>query len=130
MENQDNNIKIRRNKKQLFINERNNIINKLNSIIGLDINNNSVLLVELYKNDTLIKYLNQIKDDIKKYYKCCRWGYFVYENSGKKGDEITLLRAIYKDHNYTIPTKEILINYDGIKKKYTKLFFLNDSTKN
>ena len=123
MEIQNNNIKIRRNKKQLFNNERNNIINKLNSIIGLDINNNSVLLVELYKNSALIEYLNQIKDDIKKYYKCCRWGYFVYENNGKKGDEITLLRAIYKDHNYTIPTKEVLINYDGVKKSILNYFF-------
>jgi hypothetical protein len=119
--------KIRRNKKQLFNNERNNIINNLNNIIKLNENNNSILLIELQNNENLKKYLIEIINDIKKYYRCCRWGYFVCENNGKKGDEITLLRAIYKDHNYTIPTKEVLIDYNGIKKKYTKLFFIKNN---
>ena len=80
----------------------------------------------LDKNEELIKYLNDIVEDIKKYYRCCRWGYFVCENNGKKGDEITLLRAIYKDHDYTILSKNVLIEYDGVKNRYVKLFFLTD----
>ncbi len=119
-------IKIRRNKKILFNDERTLIINKLDTLIGLNDDNNSVLLVELYKNEELIKYLNDIVEDIKKYYRCCRWGYFVWENNEKKGDEITLLRAIYKDHNYDILSKNVLIEYDGVKKRYTKLFFIKN----
>ncbi len=126
MEDEEHNTKIRRNKKILFSNERTQIINKLNTLIGLNDKNNSILLVELYKNQELIKYLNEIKDDIKKYYRCCRWGYFVWENNGKKGDEITLLRAIYKDHDYNILSKNILIEYDGVKNRYVKLFFLSN----
>ncbi len=124
MEDKKDNIKVRRNKKILFSNERIQIINRLNTLIGLNDNNNSVLLVELYKNQELIKYLNDIVDNIKKYYRCCRWGYFVCENNDKEGNEITLLRAIYKDHDYNILSKNVLIEYDGVKNRYVKLFFI------
>ncbi len=123
---EENDNKIRRNKKQLYDKERNDIINKLNQLIGLNQNNNSVLLQELRDNNELKQELISMKDDIKKYYRCCRWGYFVSENNGKKGDEISLLRAIYKEHNYKIPTQEVLIEYNGIKKKYQKLFFIKN----
>jgi hypothetical protein len=119
--------KIRRSRKQLFEKERNDILNKLNNLIGLNENNNSVLLPELQNNNELEQELISMKDDIKKYYKCCRWGYFVCENNGKKGDEISLLRAIYKDHKYKIPTQEVLIEYNGIKKKYQRLFFIKEN---
>lgn len=126
MEDEEHNTKVRRNKKLLFSDERKQIINKLNTLIGLNYDNNTVLLVELYKNQELIKYLIEIKEDIKKYYRCCRWGYFVCENNGKKGDEITLLRAIYKDHDYTILSKNVITEYNGVKSRYVKLFFLTD----
>ena len=127
MINNSNNIndidkkKIRRNKKNLFEKERNNILQELINLINFD--NNSILLVQLQDNIILKKYLNDNYNDIKKYYRCSSWGYFVSINYGEKGDEIALLKAIFKDHGYSIFSKDITSEYNNIKKRYTKLFF-------
>ncbi len=68
------------------------------------------------------KLLNSI-NDIKKYYRCSSWGYFVSENNDEKGNPISLLRAILKDHGYSIYSKKITCEYDGIKQRYVKLLF-------
>lgn len=118
----DNNKKTRRNKKSYYQKEREDIINELNKLINFD-KDNSVLLIQLQDNIELKKKLNEIVNDIKKYYRCSTWGYFVSINNGEKGEEITLLKAIYKDHDYNIFSKDITSIYNGVKKRYTKLFF-------
>ena len=127
--NSDNNsnnkkIKIRRDKKTYYQNERNNILQQLIALMNLN-DDNSTLLVQLYDNKELINLLIQLVDDIKKYYRCSTWGYFVAINNsnGDKCDEITLLRSIFKDHDYTIFSKDVITEYNGVKKRYTKLFF-------
>ena len=50
-------------------------------------------------------------------------GYFIAVNNGEIGDEITLLKAIFKDHNYKIFSKDITTLYNNVKKRYTTLFF-------
>lgn len=69
----------------------------------------------------LKNYLTSIVDYIKKYYRCSSWvvrqrlqpchyvdqGYFVDIKNGEIGDEITLLKAIFKDHDYKIFSKDI-----------------------
>jgi len=116
------NKRIRSNKKIYFTLEREQILNKLLSYINFD-NENSVLYVELQENDTLKREMQNMIDDIKKYYKCSTWGYFVSLKKGKKCQEISLLKAVLKDHEYKIFTKEKVTEYNGVKKKYTKLFF-------
>lgn len=120
----DNNKKIRRNKKTYYQKEREDIINELSKLMNFD-KDNSVLLIQLQDNLILKNRLNELIDDIKKYYRCSTWGYFVSINNGEKGDEITLLKAIYKDHDYNIFSKDITSVYNNIKKRYTKLFFQN-----
>ena len=120
----ENNVskKTRRNKKIYYANDRDNIINSLINIIKFD-ESNCVLLVQLHDNEELINKLNSLTNDIKKYYRCSTWGFFVSINNGKKGDEITLLRSIFKDHGYNIYSKDVITDYFGTKKRYTKLFF-------
>ncbi len=120
--NSSDNKKIRRNKKTYYQNERENIINELNKLIDFD-KDNSVLLIKLQDNMVLKNRLNEMINDIKKYYRCSTWGYFVSINNNEKGEEITLLKAIYKDHDYNIFSKDITSVYNGVKKRYTKLFF-------
>jgi hypothetical protein len=79
----------------------------------------------LQDNIELKKYLNNSIDNIKKYYRCSSWGYFVSLNNGENGDEIVLLKAIFKDHDYIIFSKDITSEYNNLKKRYTKLFFTN-----
>jgi len=122
-DNNENNIKkIRRNKKTFYSNERENILQQLINLMDLN-NDNTILLNKLQDNQELKNKLISITDDIKKYYRCSTWGYFVAINNGEKGDEITLLRSIFKDHDYKIFSKDIVTEYLGIKKRYTQLFF-------
>lgn len=114
--------KIRRNKKTYYSNERDNVFQELKLLMNLN-EDNSVLLTQLYDNVNLKNKLIELIDDIKKYYRCSTWGYFVSINNGEKGDEITLLRSIFKDHDYKIFSKDIITEYNGVKKRYTKLYF-------
>jgi hypothetical protein len=114
--------KIRRNKKTYYSNERENIFQQLKLLMDLN-EDNSILLAKLQDNNELKKKLIELNKDIKKYYRCSTWGYFVSVNNREKGDEITLLRSIFKDHDYKIFSKDIITEYNGIKKRYTKLYF-------
>jgi len=121
--NNENNVKkIRRNKKTFYSNERENILQQLINLMDLN-NDNTILLNKLQDNQELKNKLIEITNDIKKYYRCSTWGYFVAVNNGDKGDEITLLRSIFKDHCYKIFSKDIVTEYLGVKKRYTQLFF-------
>ena len=113
---------IRRNKKLFYHNERNEILNKLIQLINFN-NDKSILLVQLKDNQELINYLTSITDNIKKYYRCSTWGYFVSINNGENADEISLLKAIFKDHDYRIFSKDITTEYNNVKKRYTTLYF-------
>jgi hypothetical protein len=112
----------RRNKKLFYDKERNELINNLNNFINID-NNDGIYLIDLYQNKDLIQFLKNNIDNIKKCYRCSSWGYFVSENNDQQGDEITLLKAIYKDHGFDIFRKDVTAVINGIKKRYTKLFF-------
>lgn len=113
---------IRRNKKLFYHNERNEILNKLIQLINFN-DDKSILLAQLKDNQELINYLISITDNIKKYYRCSTWGYFVSINNGEIGDEISLLKAIFKDHGYRIFSKDITTEYNNVKKRYTTLYF-------
>jgi hypothetical protein len=119
----DNNVKkIRRNKKTFYSNERDIIFKQLKSLMDLN-DDNTILLNKLQDNQELKNKLIELTDDIKKFYRCSTWGYFVSINNGEKGDVITLLRSIFKDHDYKIFSKDIITEYNGVKKRYTKLYF-------
>lgn len=113
--------KTRRNKKVLFHNERNIILNKLINFINNTRDGEHIFLVDLYNNYDLIKYLKDNIINIKKYYRCSSWGYFVAINNNQQGDEITLLKSILKDHGYDIYRKDITIFKNNIKKRYTTI---------
>ncbi len=95
--------KIRRNKKEYYNVERGNILQELKSLMDLD-KDNSILLIKLRDNDELKNKLTSLLDDIKKYYRCSTWGYFVALNNSEKADEITLLDLFLKimDTKYTV----------------------------
>lgn len=123
--NSDNNNsdkkKIRRNKKQVYENERNDILNNLINLITNSKNGEHIFLVDLYENNELNKYINDNIENIKKYYRCSSWGYFVSENNNQQGDIITLLKSILKDHGYEIYRKDITAEKNNIKKRYTTI---------
>ena len=113
--------KLRRNKKLLFENERNEILNNLVNFLNSSKDGEYIFLIDLQNNTQLIKYINDNVDNIKKYYRCSSWGYFIAENNNQQGDEITLLKAILKDHGYEIYRKDITAEKNNIKKRYTTI---------
>jgi len=122
--NSQNKKKVRRNKKQLFVVERKKIIDKLSEIIKLEENNNVVVYDDLVENMELKEYIIENVDNIKKYYTCSKWGYFTCQHHGYEKDEVTLMRAIYKDDGYKIASKLKTMVRNGIKKKCTELYFI------
>lgn len=113
---------IKRNKKTKFVEEREKIFNKLYSLVPFD-KDNSILYIELVDNQILKNELNNLSNDIKKFYRCSSWGYFASIKRGIKPEETSLFKAIMKQHGYRISNKEVITTYKDIKKKYTKLFF-------
>ena len=113
----------RPDKKTRFSKEREEIINKLNGLIGLDNKNNSVFLYELEKNPDLKTKIEEMLPEIKKYHKYGNWGYFSNDPIKGYNNHIALLRAIYNDNNYDVLGKHKIAIFDNIKKQYTQLLF-------
>src|SRR5947207_7994234 len=113
-------------KKNKFENERNEIIKKLNNILGITETNYVFCLSDI--DDDIIKQ-NQIislVEDVKRYFKYSGWPYFSKELKDRK--YLSLTKSIYKDMQYDmIPhLKPVIVdgkkfqrtNYVIMKKKY------------
>lgn len=122
----ENKKKLRRNKKLLFENERNKIVDDLINFINNSKDGEHIFIVDLQQNKQLIKYINDNIENIKKWYRCSSWGYFVSENNNQQGDEITLLKSILKDHGYSIYRKDITADKYNEKKRYTTIKLIKD----
>jgi hypothetical protein len=118
--------KIRRNKKLLFENERNEIVNNLINLINNSKDGEYIFVIDLQHNKQLLKYINDNIDNIKKWYRCSSWGYFISENNNQQGDEITLLKSILKDHGYNIYRKDISSEKYNEKKRYTTIKLIKE----
>ncbi len=107
--------KKRSTKKEMYSNEREEIIKELNDIISIN-KNNEIVLYDLERNEKVKEYLKNNISNIQKYYKCGTWGYFSDDPKKGSGNEITLLRSIYKNDDYDILSKRIMNERDGKKK--------------
>ena len=117
-------IKLRRNKSFLFENERKDILNNIINNINTSKDGEYIFLIDLYNNDNLKKYIRDNLINIRKYYRCSSWRFFISENNNQNGDEITLLRSILKDHGYQIYRKDITAYKNNVKKRYTTILLI------
>jgi hypothetical protein len=113
----------RPDKKTRYTKEREEMINKLNKLIGIDEKNNSVFLCELENNPVLKGEIESLLDDIKKYHKYGNWGYFSNDPIKGHDNHIALIRAIYNDNDFDVVSKHKISTFDNIKKQYTQLLF-------
>ena len=113
-------------KNQKFEKEREELIKELENIIGLNENKRNITLYELENNSLLINKLQELIPNIKKYFKCSTWGFFSSDPKKGMGNEIGLLKAIFKNEKYNILNKRKQLEYDGIKKLYTELYFIKN----
>ena len=114
--------KKRSTKKELYQEERNEIIKELNEIIGIN-EKNEIFLYELERNEKAKEYLKNNMSKIRKYHKTGTWGYFSNNLSKGKGNEIGLLRTLYMDNNYSVLSKLKMNSFNNVKKQYTLLIF-------
>lgn len=122
----NNNVKKTRNrltKKQQYKKEREELIKKLNDIIGIDEKKNYVYLYDLEHNEDVKKYIENNIEMIKKYHKCGTWGYFLEKERGG-GNIIGLIRTLYKDNDILITTKNKVITRNNTKIS-SVMYYLN-----
>ncbi len=74
-------------------------------------------------NEELKKYLKENVPLIKKIFKTCLWGYFSNDIKKGMGNEIGLLKAIYKNEGWEISSKRKICEREGEKKLYVELHF-------
>ncbi len=115
----------RSTKKELYKEKREELINELNKIIGID-KNNQIFLYELEKNEKVKEFLKNNIEKIRKYHKTGSWGYFSGDYSKGRDNEIGLLRSLYLDNDYNILSKLKINNFENKKKQYTLLIFLKN----
>lgn len=110
-------------KKQQYSKERTELIQQLNNIIGIDDKKNYVYLYDLEHNEEILKSIKELEEQISKYHKCGMWGYFSNDVKKGKGNEIGLLRAVYKDNDILITTKSKVIERNDKKINSTVYYF-------
>jgi hypothetical protein len=92
--------------------------------MGLSKTNRGIFLYDLEHNENIKEYLQEQLENIKKYYKCCSWNYFIQKE--EKRDIIGLLKSILKSEKYKLMNDKKYIEKDGVKKQYTYVHVISD----
>ena len=114
----------RPSKCEKFVEERKELIEEINKMIGINESKNNKILYELENNEELKEKIRENITKIRKYYRCSTWGYFSKEKKKGMNNEIGLIKALYKNEGYKILTKRKTCEYNGIKKLQTELYFI------
>ena len=116
--------KKRSTKKELYRNEREEIIKKINDLLGITEKKNYVYLYDIENSENIKEGINKMSDEIKKYFKVGNWNYYVMKNNGEKPLEIGLIRAVYRDEDILMATKELSIERNGSKIRTLVYYFV------
>ena len=119
--NEDKKIRQRKNKSEKYTIERQEILEELCVIMGMNVKN-YYTLYELEKNEKLNKRIEELIPEIKKCYRCSALGYFSKNKT--TDNNISLLKALFKMQNYEILTKRRQLEYENVKKLHTELHFI------
>ena len=107
--------KKRSTKKELYRQEREEIIKELNNLLNINENKNYVYLYDIENDDNIKNKINEMSEEVKKYFKVGNWNYYIMKNNGDKPLEIGLIRALYRDEDWLMTTKEKQIERNGSK---------------
>lgn len=114
-------------KKQQFAKEREELIKRLNNILGINDKNNTFYLYDVENSQEIKDKIKEIVEDVKKYFKCGTWNYFIATNGGEEAKEIGLIRAIYRDEEIILTKKEKNIERNGVKVRSVQYFLIKNS---
>ena len=105
-------IKRNKPKSEKYERERNEIIKRLNEIIGINEYNNRFILEDLKNNKDKQEAIKGLENEVRKYFAHSEWPYFR-KSVNEETKSICLARSIYKSCNYDINYKQKMKN--GIK---------------
>lgn len=108
----------RRPKNELFYEEREQVINKINHILGINNDNNILYLYDLQKDNDKKEKILALSDDVKKYFKAGDWAFFKKEES--KDNYVLLFKSVYKDMGWQLFSSNTTITRDNQKIRTTK----------
>ena len=115
--------RIRSTKEKIYTEEREEIINELEERMGLTKEKRTIMLYELENNEEIRKRMRELDEKIKKIYRSSNWGYYSTDIKKGMGNEITLLRSVFKNSGYNIESKRKTININNEKKIQIQLGF-------
>ena len=91
--------------------------------MGIDSKNNHVCLYDLERNTEFLEGIKGMDEEIAKYHKSSKWGYYLKEEIRGSGNPIGLMRSVYKDNGYVISAKNKSITRDDKKLISTEYYF-------
>ena len=86
--------------------ERKELLERLFQILKIDNNNRLVIIDELNENEEMMKNVESLVPDIKKYFPCGGWMYF--HKSHKNKSLIPLIKNILRDLNIEVSVAYIM----------------------
>ena len=90
--------------------ERQDVLNKMFSILGINENNNTFLLHELDSNVDKQNKILELEPDIKKYFICGSWSCFRTPDIKRK--PLSMIKCLMKDMGFVILSSRIKISND------------------
>lgn len=112
----------RPSKMERFKKEHEQLCMELEELMGLNTEVRGVLLYDLERNNKLKEYLMKNLDLIKRIYRFGNWNYFIKPEGDR--DPLGLLKSIFKSDGYDLVTRLKYTERDGIKKKYSEIFWI------
>ncbi len=129
LDNKEVKIKRTRNrltKKQQFVKEREQIILQLNNILGINEKSNTFYLYDVINSQQIKDRLKELSEEVKKYFKCGSWHYFIASNNNEDVQDMALIRCIYKDEGYVLTTKVKNIIRNNNKVRTVQYYLMKD----
>ena len=77
--------------------ERQEILERILKILGIDEGNNLICLREFDEDDVKQKEIEGLVSEIKKYYVCGKWSYFLNKKRESERRVLSLIRSIFKE---------------------------------
>ncbi len=108
-----------------YIQERQDVLNKLLNILEITKENNMLSLKKLDESEEKKNKITELVEDVKKYFICSKWNYFINKKKPDfKRTYLSLIKAIMKDMNITMTASFLHIKSDD-KTKYQTFYIFN-----
>jgi CRISPR/Cas system-associated endonuclease Cas3-HD len=118
-------MRTRKTKEDKYKEEREELIKELENLIGLNESNRKILSNDLEREEIKAR-MRELSEKISKIYSVSRWGYYSKDIKKGMGNEITLLRSVFKNSGYNIVSKRKTIERDGKKGIESEIYFYKE----